>query len=82
MIRTQLYLDEDLHSRLKQVARKQGRTVSDLAREALARVYGPSGVDERLSTLSAIEGIWKDRDDIGATAEYVRRLRRDTRSRH
>lgn len=81
MVRTQLYLDKELHARLKELARKQGRTVSDLVRDALARVYAPVGVDQRLSTLLAIEGIWRDRDDIEDTDAYVRRLRRDTRSR-
>jgi hypothetical protein len=74
-------LDEELHLRLKQLARKQGRTLSDLVREALARVYAPSGVDERLATLYAIEGLWRDRDDIQDVGAYVRQLRRDTRSR-
>lgn len=81
MVRTQLYLDEELHARLKALARKQGRTVSDLVRDGLARVYATAGVDERLSSLRAIEGLWRDRDDIGEAHEYVRRLRRDTRSR-
>jgi len=30
MIRTQLYLDERVHQRLRGIAGKQGRTVSDL----------------------------------------------------
>lgn len=81
MVRTQLYLDEELHARLKELARKQGRTLSDLVREALTRVYAPTGVNERLSTLRAIEGLWQDRDDIESATGYVRRLRRDTRRR-
>ena len=35
MVRTQLYLDEAIHARLRDLARKQKRTVSDLAFEAL-----------------------------------------------
>ena len=79
MVRTQLYIDEDLHQRLKTLARKQGRTVSDLVREALARVYAPVGVDERLETLRAVEGIWRDHEEVGEAHEYVRRMRADTR---
>src|SRR5207247_8972967 len=30
MVRTQLYLEERLHARLRDLARKQGRTISDL----------------------------------------------------
>ncbi len=80
MVRTQLYLDETMHARLRDLARKQGRTVSDLVREALARVYAPTGIDGRISTLHSIEGLWRDRSDMGDSREYVRRLRKDTRT--
>ena len=79
MIRTQLYLDESMHRRLSGLARKQGRTVSELVRDALIRTYGTSGEDQRQGTLRAIEGLWRNRRDIANTGEYVRRLRRDTR---
>ncbi len=79
MVRTQLYLDQDLHQRLKSLTRKQGRTVSDLVREAVARAYAPVGVDERLETLRAVEGIWRDHEEVGDSHEYVRRMRSDTR---
>lgn len=79
VVRTQLYLDEEIHARLRDLARKQGRTLSDLVREALTRAYGEGGSDERIRTLDAIEGLWRDRDDIGKADAYVRRLRRDTR---
>jgi DNA-directed RNA polymerase specialized sigma24 family protein len=81
MVRTQLFLDEALHARLRSLARKQGRTVSDLVRETLARAFGRGSVDERKRTLRAIVGLWQDRKDIGSTSAYVRRLRRDTRPR-
>jgi predicted transcriptional regulator len=77
MVRTQLYLDETIHRRLRDLARKQGRTISELVRKALVRAYG-AGVDEREATLRAIEGLWRDRTDIGDTRGYVRQLRRDT----
>ena len=79
MIRTQLYLDEDVHQRLRELADKQGRTISDLVREAVARAYGVGHIDERIATLEGITSLWHDRDDLGATGAYVRRLRRDTR---
>jgi hypothetical protein len=78
MVRTQLYLDDSIHRRLRGLARQQGRTVSELVRDALVRAYG-AGADEREATLRAIEGLWRDRRDIGETRGYVRRLRRDTR---
>lgn len=78
VIRTQLYLDETIHRRLRKLASKQGRTISDLVREALVRTYGASNADEHERTLKAIEGLWRDRNDLGSTDAYVRRLRRDT----
>ena len=78
VVRTQLYLDETIHERLRTLARKRGRTLSALVREALERTYGKGGRDDELATLRAVAGIWKGREDIGDTREYVRRLRRDT----
>ena len=79
--RTQLYLDDAVHRRLSRLAEQQGRTLSELVRDALARVYGTVDAEEQLKTLRAIEGLWRDRDDLPDTGEYVRRLRRDTRSK-
>jgi len=78
VVRTQLYLDESIHRRLRVLARKQGRSVSDLVRDALVKTYG-AGTDERAATLHAIFGLWRDRSDLGETREYVRRVRRGTR---
>ncbi|MGI0148652.1 MAG: CopG family transcriptional regulator, partial [Thermoplasmata archaeon] len=80
-IRTQLYLDESVHGRVTRLARKQGRTLSDLVREALVRTYGAGDAEREITTLRAIAGLWKDRRDIGDTEEYVKRLRRSTRRR-
>jgi hypothetical protein len=79
MVRTQLYLDEDLHARLRTIASEQGRTISDLVRDALRRFYGDDESGRKRKTLRALEGLWKDREDLDDTDEYVRRLRRDTR---
>ena len=79
VVRTQLYLDEKTHERLRELARRQGCTVSELVRNAVARTYGVSDPERRLRTLRAIEGLWEDRRDVGRTDAYVRRLRRDTR---
>ena len=79
MVRTQLFLSESIHARLRLLARKQGRTVSDLAREALERAYGDPMTDERQRTLRAIEGLWQGRSDLGSTSAFVRSLRRSTR---
>jgi hypothetical protein len=78
VVRTQLYLDEAIHRRLRDMARRQGRTISDLVREAVSRAFGRAE-DERAVTLQGIAGLWRDRSDLGDTREYVRRLRRGTR---
>lgn len=81
MTRTQLYLDDAIHARLRALARRQGRSLSDLVREALAKAYGGDREDERQNSLKAIEGLWKNRSDLPGTGAYVRRLRRGTRSK-
>jgi hypothetical protein len=78
MVRTQLYLDEAIHASLRRLSRRQGRTVSELVRDALVRTYGAGTAESQLRALTAIEGLWRDRDDLGSSTEYVRRLRRDT----
>ncbi len=79
MVRTQLFLDEAIHARLRSQARKQGLTVSALMREVLERAFGNHTRDERKRTLEAIEGLWRGRSDIGTTRRYLRGLRRNTR---
>jgi hypothetical protein len=82
VVRTQLYLDEAIHARLRELARKQKRSISELVREALLRAYGEGGPDERLDTLKAIRGLWKDRKDVADSRAYVRRLRSDTKRKN
>ena len=81
VIRTQLYLDEAIHARLRNLSRQQGRTISELVREALVRAYGTTDAQARQAAVMAVLGLWKDRDDIDDPREYVRRLRRGTRRR-
>lgn len=61
MISFPLDLDDEMHVRLRELARRHGRTISDLVLDALA-------------SLRAIEGLWSDRDDIGPTDAYLRRF--------
>jgi hypothetical protein len=81
MVRTQLYLDEAMHARLRHLAHEQGRTISELVREALVRAYGTTDNEARHAAVMAVLGLWQDRDDIGNPREYVRRLRRGTSRR-
>jgi len=81
MVRIQVFLDDAMHALLRALASQQGRSVSALVREALARVFGPRDMDDQMRNWKAIEGLWRDRKDIGSTREYVRNLRKDTRRR-
>jgi len=78
MIRTQLYIEEEIHARLRELARQQGKTISELVRDALVRVYGANDDGKRRKSLHAVEGLWRNRKDIGSSDAYVRRLRGDT----
>jgi hypothetical protein len=51
--------------------------MSELVRKAIRDAYiGASG--DRKAALTGIVGLWKNRDHIGDTREYVRKLRRAT----
>ena len=77
MVRTWINLDNGVHARLRELADRQGRTVNDLVRDAIHQVYMPVPPDNRelLAAFEQVVGLWKDRDDLGDTREYVRRLR-------
>ncbi|HEX4064918.1 MAG TPA: CopG family transcriptional regulator [Acidobacteriaceae bacterium] len=78
MKRTQLYLDDDLWKALHSQARREKTTVSDLVRRA-ARDRYLGGREERARAMQAWVGVWKDRDDLPDTEQYVRNLRDDDR---
>ena len=79
MTRTQLYLDDAMPTRLTALARQQGRSLSELVREAVAKAYATSREADLKNSLMAIEGLWKDRTDLPSTDAYVRQLRSDPR---
>src|SRR5689334_18598388 len=80
MRRTQLYLDEEMSRRLAAESRRRGTTVSALVREAVAATYGRGTTDDRRAIIHRLAGVWADRRDLGDTSEFVRSLRRSTRS--
>jgi hypothetical protein len=78
--RTQVYLDERQVARLKAAARASHRTLSEIVREAIdEKLARPDDHEPFESVLGRASGIWANRDDLGATDEYVRRLRQDRR---
>lgn len=50
--------------------------MSELLRRAIdEHLAGKAPVSERLGHLKVAAGLWKDRDDIGDSVEYTKRLR-------
>jgi len=78
MRRTQLYLDDDLWSRLHAQAHLERTTVSELVRKAARERY-MNNAEQRRADMMASVGIWKDRADIPDAEIYVRNLRKGTR---
>ena len=78
MIRTQLYLPDDMHRRLKQLAEARGTSLSELVREALDRIYAPAA-DEAVwrEHIRGGAGLWRERDDL--PDDFDRQIRRGRR---
>lgn len=79
MTRTQIYLDETQHLRLRQLAESTGRTQSDLIRQAIDAFLDPvAGQGAELGRLRAVVGELQ-RTPLGPFrdgAAYVEELRR------
>jgi macrodomain Ter protein organizer (MatP/YcbG family) len=78
MRRTQLYLNEEVWKKLHIHARQRKTTISELVREAVGEKYGKPSANRKQAML-AIVGLWKDRDDLPKTEQYVRELRKGKR---
>lgn len=76
MVRTQIYLDERQKAELDRLSAARRVTMSELIRQAIEQFLGSSqsGLD---MALEKSFGIWKDRDDIGKSPAYVRKIRRE-----
>lgn len=79
MHRTQLYIDDDTYQVLVERARSEHTTISAIVRQALRCITEGPSKEEGLSILREAAGLWKDRSDLGSTANLVGRLRRGTR---
>jgi hypothetical protein len=80
MRRTQLYLNEDIWKALHIRARQRKTSISELVRQAVREKYGRSAADRR-EAMQALVGIWKNREDLPDSEQYVRRLRKGKRLR-
>ena len=81
MKRTQIYLEQSQVARLRSAAKASQRTVSEIVREAIDEKLEHPDEPEFEAALRNAAGIWSDRDDLGTSEEYVRKIRQDRRGR-
>jgi hypothetical protein len=71
-------MEEDVWKVLEITAHEQRRSISDLVRQAVREKY-LSSPSRKSQVLKSIVGLWRDRDDLGDTEAYVRKLRKGER---
>ena len=79
MHRTQIYLTDIQRRALQSIARRLGRTQSDLIRSALDTYIEWQTPAERIELLHAGRGIWKGRSDLPQLTAIRRELDRADR---
>ena len=74
----EIELEDWAWTALQSAANRKGVSVSDLIRGAIEEKYLRTAA-ERVRAFRQWKAPWRDRDDIGETAAYVRQLREDDR---
>ncbi len=64
MVRTQVYITEEEHSLLAQMAAETGKSQSQLVRDAIDGMFARPSIAKRQSILSKAKGMWQDRTDL------------------
>lgn len=77
--RTQIYLSESQWRDLSIISGYENKSISELIRKAISKVYNNKDKDRFINALSNVEGLWKDRKDIGKTEDFLRKIRKDNR---
>lgn len=74
MERTQIYFDKDEKENLMKLAKKKGKTMAEVVREAVGE-YLVKEQESVLDKLSDARGIWQDRTDIVDSDAFVSDMR-------
>ncbi len=72
MRRTQIYLTEREQTAVRSIARRLGKTQSEVIRTAVDRFIDRETRADRLELLRSARGLWKDRRDLPETAALRR----------
>jgi predicted transcriptional regulator len=64
VVSTQIYLTEEEQRALQALARRTGRTESELIRDAVDALLSQSRGTDRRSLLRQARGLWEHRDDL------------------
>ena len=68
MVRTQIYLTEEEHRRVRRLAKTSGRKQSEIIRSAIDEFLGKMGPEDKLLRVRKAKGIWKNRKDLDLSA--------------
>ena len=74
MERTQVYIDPVLKNELQKIAEESGKSMSEIIREAVGR-YIADNRQAAIEKLKLSSALWKDRNDLTDSAEYINDLR-------
>ena len=79
MKRTQIYLTEEEWKVLSQRAKKEHTTVSSIIRINIDRAFLERPEFDFDRVLERVFGLWKKREDIPSTNQYLRQIRKGKR---
>lgn len=64
MIRTQIYLTQEEHNGIRELAKSTRKRQSELIRNAIDEYLTRRNPDDKLAKIRRAKGIWKDHPDI------------------